>query len=83
MKIGRRAFLAAGALIAAIGGAAVYLQSHSRRASSTAAEKQACGLTVEATEGPYHVSGMPELKDGNLNFTKLAGRANRNFRPCL
>lgn len=27
----------------------------------TAAEKSSCGLTVEATEGPYHVTGMPEL----------------------
>jgi protocatechuate 3,4-dioxygenase beta subunit len=39
----------------------------------TAAEKSACALTVEATEGPYWVSALPELKDGNLNFTNLEG----------
>ena len=83
MKIGRRGFLSAGALIAALGAAAVYLAKPFQARQLSAAEKQACGLTVEATEGPYHVSGMPELKDGNLNFTNLAGRANRNLRPCL
>jgi protocatechuate 3,4-dioxygenase beta subunit len=40
----------------------------------TAAEKQNCGITAEVTEGPYYVSGMPELKDGELNFTGLPGR---------
>lgn len=39
----------------------------------SAAEKTACGLTVEATEGPYWVSGMPELVNGNLNPKKLDG----------
>jgi protocatechuate 3,4-dioxygenase beta subunit len=73
MKIGRRAFLAIGAVVAALGGAAVYLAKPFQARQLTAAEKQACGLTVEAVEGPYHVSGMTELKDGNLNFTKLAG----------
>jgi protocatechuate 3,4-dioxygenase beta subunit len=76
MKIGRRTFLAAGAVLAAIGGAAIFIarpfQGPPRR-QLTAAEKQACGLTVEAVEGPYYVSGMAELKDGDLNFTKLAG----------
>ena len=76
MKLGRRAFVAAGAVVAALGAAAVYLakplQGPPRR-QLTAAEKQACALTVEAVEGPYHVSGMTELKDGDLNFTKLAG----------
>jgi protocatechuate 3,4-dioxygenase beta subunit len=32
-------------------------------------------LTVAATEGPYHVAGLPELKDGNLNAAKLEGVA--------
>jgi protocatechuate 3,4-dioxygenase beta subunit len=72
MKIGRRSLLAAGAVVAALGGAAVYL-AKPFQGQLTAAEKQACGLTVEAVEGPYHVSGMMELKDGDLNFTKLAG----------
>ena len=39
----------------------------------SAAEKSGCALTVEATEGPNWVSAMPELKDGNLNFTTLDG----------
>ncbi len=73
MKLGRRAFLATGTIIAAIGGAAVFITRPFQARQLSAAEKQACGLTVEATEGPYHVSGMAELKDGNLNFTKLAG----------
>lgn len=73
MKIGRRAFLAAGTVVAALGAAAVYLAKPFQARQLTAAEKQACGLTVEAVEGPYHVTGMTELKDGNLNFTSLAG----------
>ena len=73
MKIGRRAFLATGAVIAALGGAAVYLAKPFLGRQLSAAEKQACGLTVEAVEGPYHVSGMVELKDGDLNFTRLPG----------
>lgn len=76
MKLGRRAFVAAGAAVAALGAAAVYLakplQGPPRR-QLTAAEKQACALTVEAVEGPYFVSGMVELRDGDLNFTKLEG----------
>ena len=73
MKIRRRAFLATGAVIAAIGGAALFITRPFQARQLSAAEKQACGLTVEATEGPYHVSEMPELKEGNLNFTNLAG----------
>jgi protocatechuate 3,4-dioxygenase beta subunit len=73
MKIGRRSLLTVGAVIAAFGAAAVYLARPFQARQLTPAEKQACGLTVEATEGPYHVSGMMELKDGNLNSTKLAG----------
>ena len=39
----------------------------------SAAEKAACGLSVEVTEGPYYVSGTAALKDGNLNASNLAG----------
>jgi len=73
MKIGRRSLLATGAFIATLGGAAVYLAKPFQARELTAAEKQACAITVEATEGPFHVTGVPELKDGNLNFSKLAG----------
>ncbi len=37
------------------------------------AEKSACGITAEVTEGPYYVSGTAALVDGNLNTTNLAG----------
>src|SRR6185503_10579431 len=76
MKLGRRSLLAAGAAVTALGAAALYLAKPLQRPPRrqlTAAEKQACGLTVEAVEGPYFVSDMQELKDGDLNFTKLAG----------
>lgn len=43
------------------------------RRTLSAAEKNACSITVAAVEGPYWVSGMPEVKDGNTNFTKLEG----------
>jgi protocatechuate 3,4-dioxygenase beta subunit len=39
----------------------------------TAAEKAACGLSVEVTEGPYFVTGTPALTNGNLNSTNLPG----------
>ena len=39
----------------------------------TAAEKKACGLTAEVTEGPYFVSGTDALPDGNLNYSNLPG----------
>ena len=73
MNVGRRAFLATGAVIAAIGGATLFFTRPFQARQLSAAEKQACGLTVEAVEGPYYVTGMMELKDGNLNFTNLAG----------
>ena len=72
MKIGRRSVLAS-AVVATLGGAAVFLAKPFQARQLSAVAKQACGLTVEAAEGPYHVSEMPELKDGNLNFTKLPG----------
>ena len=40
------------------------------------AEKAACGLSVEATAGPYYMTGTAALKDGNLNATNLAGAPN-------
>ena len=73
MNLGRRAFLATGAVIAAIGGTALFFTRPFQARQLSAAEKQACGHTVAATEGPYHVTGMAELKDGNLNSTNLAG----------
>jgi protocatechuate 3,4-dioxygenase beta subunit len=39
----------------------------------TAEEKKVCGITAEVTEGPYYVSGMGPLKNGNLNYTNLPG----------
>jgi protocatechuate 3,4-dioxygenase beta subunit len=39
----------------------------------TAAEKAACGITAEVTEGPYFVSGTRALVDGNLNYDNLKG----------
>ncbi len=62
------------ATIAAAAGIASRFGGPSRRQLS-AAEKQACTLTVEAVEGPYWVSGMVELADGNLNATNLEGVA--------
>lgn len=73
MNVGRRAFLATGAVIAAIGGATLFFTRPFQALQLSAAEKQGCGLTVEAVEGPYYVTGMAELKDGNLNSTNLAG----------
>lgn len=39
----------------------------------TAAEKAQCGITATVTEGPYYVSGMGELQNGNLNYKNEAG----------
>jgi protocatechuate 3,4-dioxygenase beta subunit len=39
----------------------------------SAAEKSACGITAEVTEGPYYVSGTAALVNGNLNTTNLVG----------
>jgi protocatechuate 3,4-dioxygenase beta subunit len=76
MKLDRRSFLWAGAILAAAGGAALAVLrpfGGPPRRVLTAAEKNACALTVEATEGPFHVSGVAELADGNLNATGLPG----------
>jgi protocatechuate 3,4-dioxygenase beta subunit len=76
MRFHRRSFLWAAATIAAAGGAALaVLRPFGRPATRvlTAAEKASCRLTVAATEGPFHVTGASELKDGNLNFANLPG----------
>ncbi len=79
MHYPRRFFLLAGAAFAAVGGASAmlfrpFLGPPPHRVL-TAAEKASCGLTVEATEGPYHVTGITELLNGNLNYTGLPGQA--------
>ncbi len=65
----------AAAVVVAVGYFAVraFVQPPMFAKALTAAEKQNCGITAEVTEGPYYVSGMPELKDGQLNFTGLPG----------
>ncbi len=76
MNLRRRTFLTATAALAALSAAAVFITrpfGGPPVKTLSAAEKQACGITVEATEGPYHVTGIAELKGGDLNFTKLAG----------
>ena len=71
MKIGRRNVLVAGVAAIAAGAALVVRAFGGRKL--TAAEKAACELTVPATSGPFHVSGVPELAAGNLNPTNLPG----------
>jgi protocatechuate 3,4-dioxygenase beta subunit len=74
MKLTRRGVLAA--VAAALGGAWLLRRPFGPpHRALTAAEKSSCALTVEAVEGPYHVTGMPELADGNLNATHLEGLA--------
>ena len=41
----------------------------------TAEEKKICGITAEVTEGPYYVSGMPQVKEGDINFTHISGKS--------
>jgi protocatechuate 3,4-dioxygenase beta subunit len=77
MPLSRRRFFASiAAVAAAIGGgvAALMMGGPPRRALS-AVEKNTCALTVAAAEGPYHVTGMAELADGNLNASGLEGPA--------
>ncbi len=77
MPLSRRTLLtsAVAALAAVAGGAALLFRGGPPRRVLSAAEKNSCALTVEAVEGPYHVSGMGEVPDGNLNATNLAGEA--------
>jgi protocatechuate 3,4-dioxygenase beta subunit len=77
MPFSRRRILAsAAAAVAAIAGSAIALMMGGppRRALS-AVEKNACALTVPTTAGPFHVTGLPELVDGNLNPGNLEGVA--------
>jgi protocatechuate 3,4-dioxygenase beta subunit len=71
MKLSRRSIFALS--IATLGAAAYAVMRPFRARALTASEKQACAITVEATEGPFHVSGVGELRDGNLNFANLEG----------
>lgn len=74
MTLSRRTlFLSSAAVAVAMAAAAAVLRPFGRTIST--AEKQACGMTAEAVEGPYWVSGMGELPDGNLNATGLPGVA--------
>jgi protocatechuate 3,4-dioxygenase beta subunit len=78
MSISRRTLLFASAAIAATAAAAAGIASRfggPPRRQLTAAEKQTCALTIEAVEGPYWVSGMVAVSDGNLNVTQLPGVA--------
>lgn len=43
----------------------------------TQEKKTTCGITAVVTEGPYYVSGMPALPDGNLNEANLPGEVLR------
>ncbi len=76
MTLSRRTLILSSAAVAvALAAAAAVLRPFGGppRRTLTAAEKQSCSLTVEAVEGPYWVSGMGELPDGNLNVKGLAG----------
>jgi protocatechuate 3,4-dioxygenase beta subunit len=48
-------------------------QNKDPHADTIAANNLNCGLSVGTEEGPYYISGTPELKKGNLNYTKLEG----------
>jgi protocatechuate 3,4-dioxygenase beta subunit len=78
MNLSRRTLLlesaAVAATVAAAAGVVQRLGGPQRRVL-TSSEKQACALTVEAVEGPYWVSGLAEVKDGNMNATQLEGVA--------
>jgi protocatechuate 3,4-dioxygenase beta subunit len=77
MTISRRSIIIA--TVAALGAAGFALTRIFRSGppvkALTAAEKAVCGLTIQATEGPYWISDMQELNNGNLNFANLPGEA--------
>ena len=76
MNLSRRTILfasAAAAGVVAVSSTFLNKLSGPARRSLTALEKNTCAITVEAVEGPYWVSGMAEVADGNINFTKLEG----------
>jgi protocatechuate 3,4-dioxygenase beta subunit len=73
-----RRYLLLGTVTALVSGAAAAVMrpfgiGAPRGQALGAAEKRACVLTVEATEGPFWVSGAQELGDGNLNTATLEG----------
>jgi protocatechuate 3,4-dioxygenase beta subunit len=76
MKPDRRSFLWAAAGLAAAGSTALAMLMPAGRPPRpvlSVAEKNACALTVAAAEGPFHVTGVGELVDGNLNAANLPG----------
>jgi protocatechuate 3,4-dioxygenase beta subunit len=76
MTLSRRTLLFASSAVAVTVAAAagiIHRFGGPPRRTLTSVEKQACAITVEAVEGPYWVSGMVELPDGNLNSGKLEG----------
>jgi protocatechuate 3,4-dioxygenase beta subunit len=76
MKLSRRSLLFASAAFAAtVAAAAGVIQRFGGppRRNLSVAEKQACALTIEAVEGPFWVSGLGEVIDGNLNSAKREG----------
>jgi protocatechuate 3,4-dioxygenase beta subunit len=78
MTLSRRTLILSSAAVAAALAAAVAVLrpfGGPPRRALLAAEKQPCTLTVEAVEGPYWISGIGELPDGNLNAKNLPGVA--------
>ncbi|MFN0190909.1 MAG: hypothetical protein ACKVP5_02880 [Aestuariivirga sp.] len=75
MPLSRRRFFASIAAVATAiaGGAAALMMGGPPRRALSAVEKNACALTAPTTAGPYYVTGMPELVDGNLNAGGLEG----------
>ena len=76
MNLSRRTLLWTAAVItagAAATGAILKSVSASLGRKLTPEEKAFCGMTVEATEGPYWVSGMAALVSDNLNAANLPG----------
>jgi protocatechuate 3,4-dioxygenase beta subunit len=76
MILSRRTILfAAAAAAAVVASASSFMRKGPARRTLTAEQKNACALTAEAVEGPYWVSGMPVVADGNINSTNLPGTA--------
>ena len=73
MNISRRTFCRSSLVLVIATAAAATAWGKLGGAKLTPQQKASCGVTVEAVEGPYWVSGMPELVGGNLNAANLAG----------
>ena len=76
MNLSRRTILiasAAAASVVAVSSTFLNKFGGPVRRTLTALEKSTCAKTVEAVEGPFWVSGMAEVADGNINFNKLEG----------